>query len=148
MSKLKFLIINGPNLNLLGIREPDIYGRMTYQGLCAYIEQETRNLDIGTEFYQSNHEGAIIDAIHAAYGRIDGIIINAGAYTHYSYAIFDALKSVGIPTAEVHISDVNSREEFRKISVIRPACLFCISGKGYDGYIEAAERLAEIITAQ
>lgn len=148
MSKLNFLIINGPNLNLLGIREPDIYGKMTYQGLCEYITEKTRDLDVCLEFYQSNHEGGIIDAIHAAYGQIDGIIINAGAYTHYSYAILDAIKSVGIPTAEVHISDINSREEFRKISVIRPACCICISGRGYDGYIDAVNDLAAIIRTQ
>ncbi len=148
MAELKFLIINGPNLNMLGIREPDIYGDLTYSGLCDLITENTRDCGVGLEFYQSNHEGGIIDTIHSAYGRIDGIIINAGAYTHYSYAILDALKSVGIPTAEVHISDINGREEFRKISVIRPACLFCISGRGYDGYVDAVKELKERILTQ
>lgn len=145
MNKFKFLIINGPNLNMLGIREPGIYGKMTYPELCAYIKEEANHIGIETEFYQSNHEGAIIDQIHDSYGKIDGIIINAGAYTHYSYAILDALKSVGIPAAEVHISDIGSREEFRKISVIRPACCFCIAGRGYIGYIDAIKELADII---
>ena len=145
MSKLKFLIINGPNLNMLGIREPGIYGKMTYPELCDFIKTGAEELGFETEFFQSNHEGAILDKIHDSYGKMDGIIINAGAYTHYSYAILDALKSVGIPTAEVHISDVNAREEFRKISVIRPACAFCISGRGYAGYLDAIRELAAVI---
>ncbi len=145
MKKLKFLIINGPNLNLLGIREPAIYGTMTYPKLCDYIEDELKPLEIETKFFQSNHEGAIIDAIHDAYDKMDGIVINAGAFTHYSYAILDALKSVAIPTAEIHISDVDNREEFRKISVIRPACCVFVAGKGYSGYVEAATLLADKI---
>ncbi len=142
MNKLNFLVINGPNLNLLGIREPDIYGKMTYPALCAYIEEQARQLGIGTAFFQSNHEGAIIDEIHGAYHKKDGIIINAGAFTHYSYAILDALKSVGIPAAEVHISDIDSREAFRRNSVIRPACCVFIAGRGYEGYVDAIKELA------
>ena len=104
MSKLNFLVINGPNLNLLGIREPEIYGRMTYADLCNYIEEEARGLGISVSFFQSNHEGAIIDEIHSAYGQKDGIIINAGAFTHYSYAILDALKAVALPRSTSAIS--------------------------------------------
>lgn len=147
MSNLKFLVINGPNLNMLGIREPGIYGNMTYPMLCDFIKEKASTMNVDTCFFQSNHEGAIIDEIHAAYLKMDGIIINPGAFTHYSYAILDALKSVAIPTAEVHISDVDSREEFRKISVVRPACCVCITGRGYQGYVDAiAELVAKIKT--
>ena len=145
MSKLKFLVINGPNLNMLGIREPSIYGNFTYPMLCDFIKNKADGMKIDTSFYQSNHEGDIIDKIHEAYQKFDGIVINPGAFTHYSYAILDALKAVAIPTAEVHISDVNGREEFRKISVVRPACCVTVSGKGYDGYIEAIAELAKKI---
>lgn len=145
MSNLKFLIINGPNLNMLGIREPSIYGNMTYPLLCDFIKNEAVKMFIDTDFFQSNHEGAIIDAIHSAYQKYDGIVINPGAYTHYSYAILDALKSVAIPTAEIHISDIDSREEFRKISVIRPACCVCVAGRGYQGYVDAVIELANVI---
>lgn len=145
MSELNFHVINGPNLNLLGIREPAVYGSMTYPALCDYIRKGAEELAVSVSFYQSNHEGAIIDEIHAAYGRKDGIILNAGAYTHYSYAILDALKAVAIPTAEVHISDIHSREAFRKISVIRPACCICIAGRGYAGYLDAIKALAQQI---
>lgn len=145
MGKLKFLIINGPNLNMLGIREPAIYGNMTYSVLCDFIKSESEKLNVETDFFQSNHEGAIIDAIHSAYQKFDGIVINPGAYTHYSYAILDALKSVAIPTAEIHISDIDSREEFRKISVIRPACCVCVTGRGFQGYIDAVSELAQVV---
>lgn len=145
MHKLKFLVLNGPNLNLLGIREPSIYGAMTYSELCDLIQKDADRLGIEVKFFQSNHEGAIIDAIHAAYDKMDGIIINAGAYTHYSYAILDALKSVGLPAAEVHISDIEHREPFRKISVIRPACCVCISGRGFQGYLDAVRALMDCI---
>lgn len=145
MNKLKFLVINGPNLNMLGIREPSIYGNFTYPMLCDFIQKKAEAMNIETSFYQSNHEGDIIDKIHEAYQKFDGIVINPGAFTHYSYAILDALKAVAVPTAEVHISDVNEREEFRKISVVRPACCVTISGRGYDGYIDAMADLAEII---
>ena len=145
MNKLKFLVINGPNLNMLGIREPSIYGDFTYPMLCDFIQEKAETMKIETSFFQSNHEGDIIDKIHEAYQKFDGIVINPGAFTHYSYAILDALKAVAIPTAEVHISDVNEREEFRKISVVRPACCVTVSGRGYDGYIEAMAELAEKI---
>ena len=137
------LVINGPNLNMLGIREPSIYGQADYNGLCEYIKNACVSLPVSLDFFQSNHEGAIIDRIQEGYGKIDGIVINAGAYTHYSYAIFDALNSVGIPTVEVHISDIHAREEFRHISVIRPACLAQICGKGFAGYVEAIELLLQ-----
>lgn len=145
MNKLKFLVINGPNLNMLGIREPSIYGDFTYPMLCDFIQEKAETMKIETSFFQSNHEGDIIDKIHEAYQKFDGIVINPGAFTHYSYAILDALKAVAIPTAEVHISDVNEREEFRKISVVRPACCVTVSGRGYDGYIEAIAELAKKI---
>lgn len=145
MSSLKFLVINGPNLNMLGIREPGIYGNMTYPMLCDFIKEKAAEMDIETLFFQSNHEGSIIDEIHSAYKKIDGIIINAGAFTHYSYAILDALKAVSIPTAEVHISDIDCREEFRRISVIRPACSIFVAGHGYQGYIDAMKDLADLV---
>lgn len=148
MNNLNFLIINGPNLNMLGIREPDIYGCMTYQKLCDFIKEGALRANVDVSFFQSNHEGAIIDEIHRAYNCVDGIVINPGAFTHYSYAILDALKAVAIPTAEVHISDVDSREEFRKISVVRPACCVCIAGRGYQGYIDAVVELAKIINSK
>ena len=143
--KFKLLVLNGPNLNLLGIREPSIYGAMTYPELCDFIQKDADQLGVEVKFFQSNHEGAIIDAIHGAYDKMDGIIINAGAYTHYSYAILDALKSVGLPAAEVHISDIEHREPFRKISVIRPACCVCISGRGFQGYLDAMRALLDFI---
>lgn len=148
MSNLKILVINGPNLNMLGIREPGIYGNMTYPMLCDFIKEKADSMNIDTFFFQSNHEGAIIDEIHAAYRKMDGIVINPGAFTHYSYAILDALKSVAIPTAEIHISDVDSREEFRKISVVRPACCVYITGRGYQGYIDAISELVSKIKAE
>ena len=119
---MNILVINGPNLNMLGIREPDIYGKATYADLCELIRQEAEALGVQVEFFQSNHEGAIVDAIQAAYGKMDGIIINPAAYTHTSVALLDAVKAVGIPTVEVHISDPDTRDEFRKISYIRAAC--------------------------
>lgn len=137
---MRFLILNGPNLNLLGTRAPDIYGRRTYQDLCFYIEEKASTLGVQIDFYQSNHEGDLIDRIHSAMGNYDGIVFNAGAYTHYSYALHDAIESVPVPVAEVHISNVDAREDFRKISVIRPACAFTVSGKGFDSYTEALTR--------
>ena len=136
---MKILVINGPNLNMLGIREPDIYGRKTYDDLLLYIKEEADRLGVAVEFYQSNHEGDIVDKIQSAYGNTDGIVINPAAYTHTSVAILDALKAVSIPTVEVHISDVDSREEFRKTSYVRPACFATISGHGTDGYTEAID---------
>ena len=138
---MKVLVINGPNLNLLGVREPGIYGSETYASLCAYIEKAAADMGIETAFYQSNHEGAIIDEIHGAMGVYDGIAINPGAYTHYSYAILDALKAVQIPAVEVHISDIHSRESFRSVSVTAAGCIGQISGHGFQGYCEALEML-------
>lgn len=140
---MKILVINGPNINMLGIREPEIYGSRTYSDLVALISDEAERLCIRVEFFQSNHEGAIVDAIQAAYGNIDGIVINPAAYTHTSIAIADAVKAVGIPTVEVHISDPDTREEFRRISYVRPACIATIKGKGFDGYLEALRLLVQ-----
>lgn len=140
---MKILVINGPNINMLGIREPEIYGSRTYSDLVALISDEAERLGIRVEFFQSNHEGAIVDAIQAAYGNIDGIVINPAAYTHTSIAIADAVKAVGIPTVEVHISDPDTREEFRRISYVRPACIATIKGKGFDGYLEALRLLVQ-----
>lgn len=142
---MKFLVINGPNMNMLGIREPEIYGNTTYSGLCAAIEEKAASLGAFAELFQSNHEGAIVDKIQSAYEAFDGIIINAAAYTHTSIAIPDAIRSVGIPAAEVHISDPDKREDFRKTNFLRPACVLTISGKGISGYGEAMDKLAEFI---
>lgn len=140
----KILIINGPNLNFLGIRETNIYGTDNYEELCNFIKENFKNQNVLIEIKQSNYEGEIIDFLQKAYfEKVDGIVINPGAYTHYSYAIFDAIKSVMIPTVEVHLSDIYSREEFRKISVIASACVTQISGKGKMGYIEAVKILME-----
>ena len=139
---MKILVINGPNLNMLGIREPDIYGRETYESLCRKIRDHAETQGIEVTLYQSNHEGDLVDAIQQAYGKADGIVINPGAYTHTSIAILDAVKAVGIRTVEVHISDVNAREDFRKVSYIRAACEKTISGHGTDGYLEAMDYLA------
>ncbi len=138
---MNILIINGPNLNLLGIREPGIYGSGTYGDLCKMIKEKADSMDVNVEFYQSNHEGAIIDKIHSAMGVYEGIVINPGAYTHYSYAILDALKAVKIPAVEVHISDIHSRESFRSVSVTAAACVAQIYGHGFEGYCEAVEIL-------
>lgn len=138
---MKYLVINGPNLNMLGIREPSIYGSATYSDLLKMIKEKACELGAEVEFYQSNHEGDLVDKIQEAYGKTDGIIINPGAYTHTSVALLDAVKSVGIPTVEVHISDPDTREEFRKISYIRLACVKTIKGKGFAGYLEALEFL-------
>ena len=140
---MKILVINGPNLNMLGIREPDIYGRSTYDDLCRLISEHAAENGVEVELYQSNHEGDLVDKIQAAYGSADGIVINPGAYTHTSVAILDAVKAVAIPTVEVHISDVDAREEFRQISYIRRACIATISGHGFDGYLEAIDLLRE-----
>lgn len=139
---MKILVINGPNLNMLGIREPSIYGSATYDDLCKMIKAHADERNIEVEFYQSNHEGDLVDKIQSAYGKIDGIVINPGAYTHTSVALLDAVKSVGIPTVEVHISDPDTREEFRKVSYIRLACIATVKGKGFDGYLEAMDILA------
>lgn len=142
---MKLLIINGPNMNMLGIREPEIYGNTTYGGLCTVIKEKAASLGIYAEIFQSNHEGAIVDKIQSAYGEFDGIIINAAAYTHTSIAIPDAIRSIGLPAAEVHISDPDKREDFRKINFLRPACVLTVAGKGVSGYADAMDRLAEFI---
>lgn len=139
---MKILIINGPNLNLLGLREPDIYGKRTYRDLVEMIRAEAERLGVSVEFVQSNHEGALVDAIQDAFGVFDGIVINPGAYTHTSVALLDAVKAVGVPTIEVHISDPDQREEFRKVSYIRAACIASIKGHGLEGYLEALRLLA------
>ena len=140
---MKLLVINGPNINMLGIREPDIYGNNTYAHLCSMIEHRCDSLGISVELFQSNHEGAIVDKIQEAYGQADGIIINPAAYTHYSYAIFDALKAVSVPAFEVHISNINEREPFRAISVTAPACVGQIYGLGFEGYLRAMDYFLE-----
>ena len=139
---MKILIINGPNLNMLGIREPDLYGRETYADLLEKIRRHAEKTGMEVSFFQSNHEGALVDAIKEAYGTQDGIVLNPGAYTHTSVALLDALKAVGIPAVEVHITDVDEREPFRRISYIRAACRKTISGHGTDGYLEAMDYLA------
>ena len=142
---MKFLVMNGPNLNMLGIREPDIYGAHSYQDLLKLIKQTCDEEEVEVEFYQSNHEGDLVDKIQEAYGNIDGIVFNPGAYTHTSVALLDALKSVAIPTVEVHISDVSVREPFRSISYIRAACIRTYTGMGFDGYLEAVRYLKNYI---
>ena len=138
---MKLLILNGPNLNMLGIREPGIYGVVTYQTLVEKIERHAKELGVEVRCAQTNHEGVLVDEIQAAYGVMDGIVINPGAYTHTSIAILDAVKAVGIPTVEVHISAVEKREDFRQVSYIRAACVATITGHGTDGYLEAMELL-------
>lgn len=136
---MKILIINGPNMNMLGIRQPKIYGSKTYSDLVNYIQDHCDKLGIVAEFYQSNHEGALVDRIQQAYGNFDGIVMNAAAYTHTSVAIADAITAVGIPTVEVHISDISEREEFRQISYMRKNCVALCAGHGFDSYIEAID---------
>ncbi|MDD6012496.1 MAG: type II 3-dehydroquinate dehydratase [Oscillospiraceae bacterium] len=140
---MKILILNGPNLNMLGIREPEHYGRETYDDLVKKIESYCREKGVDCECYQSNHEGCLVDKIQQAYGNTDGIVINPGAYTHTSVAILDAVKAVSIPTVEVHISKVEDREDFRQISYIRLAAKKTITGLGTDGYLRAIDCLME-----
>lgn len=140
---MKILVINGPNLNMLGIREPNHYGKETYADLVLKIQQHCQKKGIEVELFQSNHEGDLVDKIQWAYGKIDGIVINPGAYTHTSIAILDAVKSVCIPTVEVHLSKVEQREDFRQISYIRLASVKTITGHGTDGYLEAIDFLFE-----
>ena len=139
---MKLLVINGPSINMIGIREKDVYGTKSYKELCSFIKGVCKDNLVKVKIYQSNSEGKIIDALHRAYfKKVDGIIINPGAYTHYSYAIFDAIKAVDIPTIEVHLSDIDNREDFRKVSVIRDSCVKTFMGKGFDSYKEAIEYL-------
>ena len=140
---MKILVLNGPNLNMLGIREPGIYGSETYRDLLEKIAAHAQTRGVSVGFFQSNHEGALVDRIQEAYGNTDGIVINPGAYTHTSIALLDAVKAVGIPTVEVHISDVARREPFRSVSYIRAACVGSIIGHGTDGYLEAMDLLIE-----
>lgn len=140
---MNFLMMNGPNLNLLGQREPGIYGAHSYDALCKMVREYAAQRDSTVHCFQSNHEGALIDTIHAAQGVYDAIILNPGAYTHYSYAIYDALKAVKVPAYEVHISDIQGREEFRKISVTAPACVGQVCGQGLKGYLLAMDYFLE-----
>ena len=140
---MKLLIINGPNLNLLGIREPELYGAETYETLCRKVLDYAAARGVEAELYQSNHEGDLVDKIQAAYGTADGIVINPGAYAHTSIALLDAVKAVGLPTVEVHITDLSEREAFRQVSYIRAACVATISGHGTDGYLEAMALLLD-----
>ncbi|MBQ3076124.1 MAG: type II 3-dehydroquinate dehydratase [Clostridia bacterium] len=140
---MKILVINGPNLNFLGIREPSIYGKDTYEDLCALIRDHAAKRGVEVEIVQSNFEGALVDAIQSAYESADGIVINPAAYTHTSVAILDAVKAVGVPTVEVHISKVESREDFRQVSYIRAACIATITGRGFQGYLDAMDLLTD-----
>ncbi len=140
---MKLLIVNGPNLNMLGIRERNLYGAQDYDALCDFLRAQAQRLNVEIELFQSNHEGAIVDAIQSAYGRMDGIVINPAAYTHTSVAILDALKAVSLPAVEVHLTDVNAREDFRRISYARLACETTFAGYGFDGYRMAMEYLSE-----
>ena len=138
---MKIQVINGPNMNMLGVREPEIYGSLTLTEINRQLSGKATELGIEVDFFQSNHEGDLIDKIQACYGRSDGIVINPGAYTHYSIAIRDAIAAVGVPAVEVHLSDINTREDFRKISVIKNVCVKQIWGKGVHSYTEALEFL-------
>ena len=143
---MKFLIINGPNINMLGIREPALYGKADYNALVQLVRSYCKSLDIEAEFFQSNHEGSLVDRIQQAYfDKVDAIVINPAAYTHTSVALLDAVKAVSIPTVEVHISDVSKREDFRQVSYIRSACIGSVIGHGLDGYCEAVKLLKEYL---
>lgn len=143
---IKIMIINGPNLNMLGVREREIYGYKTYGDICGFIRDEAEKLGISTEIVQSNIEGEIINLIHRAYEEgFDGIAINPGAYTHYSIAIYDALKAVNLPAVEIHLSNINTREEYRKVSVTAPACVGAVCGFGHNSYKYALDALADVI---
>ena len=143
---MKILVINGPNLNLLGIREPAVYGHETYDGLIRKISEHAKIQKIDVSFVQSNHEGDLVDAIQSAYEKFDGIVINPGAYTHTSIALLDAVKAVGVPTVEVHISDVDSREPFRQVSYAGMACVKTYKGLGFQGYVEAVKFLKDYLS--
>ena len=145
---MKFLVINGPNLNMLGLREPSIYGDRSYKALVELIESVCRNEGIQVEVFQSNHEGAIVDKIQAAYGEVDGIVINPAAYTHTSVAILDALKAVALPAVEVHLSDVSQRESFRQISYAGMACIKTYMGLGFEGYRQAILYLKDYLSKE
>lgn len=140
---MRILVINGPNLNMLGIREPEVYGSTSYSELCESIKTHAVNRGVEIEIYQSNHEGCLVDKIQEAFGKFDGIVINPAAYTHTSVALLDALKAVNIPAVEVHISDVTNREDFRQVSYVRCYCKKTISGHGFNGYLEAIDYLVQ-----
>ena len=140
---MKLLVLNGPNLNLLGLREPTIYGTENYAALVEKIQKYCDEKGVEVSFYQSNHEGCLVDQIQQSYQSVDGIVFNPGAYTHTSIALLDALNAVGIPTVEVHISDMEKREEFRRISYVRSACIASVIGHGTDGYLEAVDILLQ-----
>ncbi len=145
---MKILVLNGPNINMLGIREPGVYGSQSYAELLRLLSVWAEDLDVDMEHYQSNHEGCLVDKIQEAYGKFDGIVINPAAYTHTSIAILDALKAVAIPAVEVHISDVKAREDFRQISYAGKACVKTIMGQGLDGYRQAMVFLTEMLNAE
>ncbi len=138
---MKIIVINGPNLNMLGIREPDIYGDETLEDLMEYVSDYCKPRNVEVDFFQSNHEGDIIDTIQSALGKFDGIIINPAAFTHTSIAIADAIKAVNLPAVEVHLTDINEREDFRKVSFTAPVCVATVAGKGFDSYLDAVEIL-------
>lgn len=140
----QILVLNGPNLNLLGVREPGIYGNRTYEDLVSMINDHCSRAGVGVEIRQTNHEGVLVDWIQQAMGNFDGIVINPAAYTHTSVAILDAMKAVALPAVEVHISDVSVREDFRRISFIRAACLKTIAGQGFEGYLQAIDYLISL----
>lgn len=142
---MRLLVINGPNLNMLGIREPEVYGRRSLQELEQLIRIHCERLGIASAFFQSNHEGALIDRIQQAYGQADAILINPAAYTHTSIAIHDALKAVGLPAVEVHLSDIREREDYRRHSFVAPACIATIMGKGFEGYLEGVDLLHDFL---
>jgi 3-dehydroquinate dehydratase-2 len=139
---MKILVVNGPNLNLLGEREPDVYGHATLDDLERAVAKRCKRLGWKVKFFQSNHEGAIIDELHARRGWADAVVINPGAFTHYSYAIRDAIAAIGVPTAEVHLSDIDHREDFRRISVVRDVCAHRFAGRGIDSYLDALDAFA------
>ena len=145
MADKRVLVMNGPNLNLLGMREPGVYGDESYDAICARVEEHARALGLQADFFQSNSEGALIDRLHAAMGVYDGIVLNAGAYTHYSYAIRDAIAAIRLPVVEVHLSNIHAREEFRHTSVIAPVCRGQIAGFGPASYTLALHALRELL---
>ena len=143
---MKIMVLNGPNLNLLGVREPGIYGKQTFADLLQLLDDTAKELGVEFEQFQSNHEGALVDKIQESYGKVDGIVINPAAYTHTSIAILDALKAVAIPAVEVHISDVDSREPFRQVSYAGMACVKTYKGLGFQGYVEAVKFLKDYLS--
>ena len=140
---MKLLVLNGPNLNMLGIREPSLYGSRSYADLVRFVEDTAKDIGVEIEVFQSNHEGVLVDRIQAARGVFDGLVVNAAAYTHTSVAILDALKAVGLPTVEVHLTDPETREPFRRVSYVKPAALATFAGFGFDSYSRAIRYLAE-----